>query len=127
VADVGYPVKNYLLTPLPQTHTRDENLYNETLIRTRNPVERSSGVWKRRFPILSNGINLKIAKVQRVIVATAVLHHIALENNAEDPPPLNQREEALFNEAINVPVDLIENINGGNFVRNEMITYFDNL
>jgi hypothetical protein len=88
------------------------------LIRTRNPVERSYGVWKRRFPILSNGINLNIAKVQRIIVATAVLHNIAIENNEEDPPPLNQREEALFNQAIDVPVDLIENINGGNFVRN---------
>jgi hypothetical protein len=56
--------------------------------------------------------------VQRIIVATAVLHNIAIENNEEDPPPLNQREEALFNQAIDVPVDLIENINGGNFVRN---------
>jgi hypothetical protein len=110
VSDAGYPVKNNLLTPLSQTHTRGENLYNEALIRTRNPVERSYGVWKRRFPILSNGINLNIAKVQRIIVATAVLHNIAIENNEEDPPPLNQREEALFNQAIDVPVDLIEKI-----------------
>jgi hypothetical protein len=127
VADAGYPVKKYLLTPLFQTHTRGENVYNEALIRTRNPVERSYGVWKRRFPILSNGINLNIAKVQRIIVATAVLHNIAIKNNEEDPPPLNQREEALFNQAIDVPVDLIEKINGGNFVSNEMITYFDHL
>jgi hypothetical protein len=70
------------------------------LIRTRNPVERSYGVWKRRFPILSNGINLNIAKVQRIIVATAVLHNIEIDNNEEDPPPLNPQEEALFNEQL---------------------------
>jgi hypothetical protein len=65
-----------------------------------------------RFPILSNGINLNIAKVQRIVVATAVLHNTAIENN-EDPPPLKQREEALFNQAIDVSVDLIANTNDG--------------
>ena len=54
VGDAGYPFKNYLLTPLAQINNRGENLYNEALIRTRNTVERSYGVWKRRFPILSN-------------------------------------------------------------------------
>jgi hypothetical protein len=48
--------------------------------------------------------------VQRIVVATAVLYNTAIENN-EDPPPLKQREEALFVQAINV--DLIANTNDG--------------
>jgi hypothetical protein len=38
--------------------------------------------------------------VQRIIVATAVLHNIEIDNNEEDPPPLNPQEEALFNEQL---------------------------
>jgi hypothetical protein len=45
-------------------------------------------------------------------VATAVLHNTAIENN-EDPPPLKQREEALFNQATDVSVDLIADTNDG--------------
>jgi hypothetical protein len=52
------------------------------------------------------------SKVQRIVVATAVLHNTAIENN-EDPPPLKQREEALFNHAIDVSVDLIADTNDG--------------
>jgi hypothetical protein len=48
--------------------------------------------------------------VQRIVVATAVLYNTAIENK-EDPPPLKQREEALFNQAIDVSVDLIANTN----------------
>lgn len=39
--------------------TNVENTFNESQIRTRNPIERSYGVWKRRFPILSLGINVR--------------------------------------------------------------------
>jgi len=46
--------------------------YNESLIRTRNTVERSYGVWKRWFPILATRINVKITSSQSIIVATTV-------------------------------------------------------
>nr|CAI5825436.1 unnamed protein product [Callosobruchus analis] len=55
------------------THVRISSLGT----RTRNPVERCFGVWKRRFPILAVGIRLKIEKVEAVVIATAVLHNIA--------------------------------------------------
>ena len=56
VADSGYPSKPFLMTPLLNVNTPEENLYNEAQIRTRNCVERFYGVWKRRFPILSLGM-----------------------------------------------------------------------
>lgn len=61
------------------------NLYNESQIRTRNVVERSYGVWKRRFPILSLGIRLDIERVEAIVVATAVLHNIATDHNDQLP------------------------------------------
>lgn len=93
---VGDPIKNYLITPLLRTRNEAENLFNESLIRTRNVVERSYGVWKRRFPALALGLRLKLETTQSVIVATAVLHNIACNNN-EQQPFINEEEERAVN------------------------------
>lgn len=85
LGDSGYALKPYLMTKLHETQNRAENLYNESLIRTRNVVERQYGVWKRRFPILRNGIRLQLNTILAVIVATAVLHNIAIEMNEDIP------------------------------------------
>lgn len=78
LGDVGYPNKKYIMTPLTNPITAEESLYNESQIRTRCSVERSYGVWKRKFPILSLGIRLNLRKVQSIIVATAVLHKVTV-------------------------------------------------
>ncbi|CAI6359270.1 unnamed protein product [Macrosiphum euphorbiae] len=95
VGDGGYAVKNYLLTPLLNPLTRAENLYQESQIRTRNIVERSYGVWKRRFPILSLGIRLDLSKVEAIIVATAVLHNIANLQKEKIPVTTNEIQEQI--------------------------------
>lgn len=95
VGDGGYGVKNYLMTPLLNPITRAEQLYQESQIRTRNVVERSYGVWKRRFPVLSLGIRLHISKVETIIVATAVLHNIAILQNETLPPTTQVIQEQI--------------------------------
>jgi hypothetical protein len=59
VADSGYTNTQYVVTPLLNPRNGTENLFNESAFRTRNPVERLYGVWKRRFPILSQGMRLQ--------------------------------------------------------------------
>lgn len=86
LADSGYEVRPYLLTPLNNPETHAQQLYNESQIRTRNVVERSYGVWKRRFPVLAVGMRVKLQTVLNIIVATAVLHNIASNNGEEQPP-----------------------------------------
>uniref|UniRef100_A0A8D8QGY3 Nuclease HARBI1 n=3 Tax=Cacopsylla melanoneura TaxID=428564 RepID=A0A8D8QGY3_9HEMI len=89
LGDSGYECRQYLMPPLRQVRNPAENLYNESLIRTRQSVERLFGVWKRRFPILSLGIRVtqrKIVKADFYIVACAILHNIACKNREEDPP-----------------------------------------
>lgn len=85
VGDSGYQLKPYLMTKMQNVHTPAENLFNESIIRTRNVVERQYGVWKRRFPVLQLEMHLKIESVLTVIIATAVLHNIALQANEEIP------------------------------------------
>jgi len=60
LGDSGYALKPYLLTPISNPVGRTQMLYNESQIRTRNVVERSFGVWKRRFPVLSLGIYFQV-------------------------------------------------------------------
>lgn len=85
IGDSGYPVLPYLMTKLQEARTPAENLYNESLIRTRNVVERQYGVWKRRFAVLSAGIRLKVDTARRVIIAAAVLHNLAVDMNDHFP------------------------------------------
>ncbi|KAI4463174.1 hypothetical protein MML48_4g00008073 [Holotrichia oblita] len=81
VGDSGYSLQTYLMTKLQEARTPAENLFNESIIRTRNVVERQYGVWKRRFPILRVGMHQNVERVMEIIIATAVLHNIAIDMN----------------------------------------------
>ncbi|KAJ8945877.1 hypothetical protein NQ318_002717 [Aromia moschata] len=86
LGDSGYANTNYLITPLDHPNIPAEVLFNESHVRTRNCVERSYGVWKRRFPVLSVGIRVSLDHSKAIVVATAVLHNIAIEENENKPP-----------------------------------------
>lgn len=50
------------------------------LISTRNVVERSYGVLKRRFPILHSGMQLKrVDAIQAVVTASCILHNMCID------------------------------------------------
>lgn len=48
-------------------------------------MERTYGIWKRRFPCLSRGLSTKLLCCTTVVVACAVLHNLALIFNDELP------------------------------------------
>lgn len=61
-----------------------KNRYNLAHSRTRSSVERMFGVWKRRFPCLKFGLRCKLPTIMSTIVATAVLHNIAMDIQEPD-------------------------------------------
>ncbi|GBP36386.1 Putative nuclease HARBI1 [Eumeta japonica] len=81
LGDSAYPCGRYMMTPILNTSTNAERLYNVAQIKTRNTIERTFGVWKRRFPCLSQKLRIKLEHTLAVIIATAVLHNIAIQQN----------------------------------------------
>ncbi|XP_042905121.1 putative nuclease HARBI1 [Parasteatoda tepidariorum] len=78
LGDSGYPLRPYLMTPFLHPTGANQVRYNSTHARARNVVERQYGIWKRRFACLDVPFRCKLQNVQKIIVATAVLHNLAL-------------------------------------------------
>ncbi|XP_041350851.1 putative nuclease HARBI1 [Gigantopelta aegis] len=95
IGDSGYPRLPYLMTPLLNPRDAANNRYNRALCSTRNLVECMFGIWKRRFPCLTYTLRFKDIRISlAVIIATAVLHNIAVaerepnfNDDLDDPPP----------------------------------------
>jgi nuclease HARBI1 len=59
--------------------TDAQRRYNRAHIQTRNVVERSIGILKRRFPCLSSTLAYQPEKVGKIMTVCAILHNIAIE------------------------------------------------
>ncbi|KAJ8970138.1 hypothetical protein NQ317_013584 [Molorchus minor] len=118
---------NVTVIPLRNVRNEAEALFNESQ-RTRNVVERSYGVWKRKFPALAMGMRVHLDTAQVITVATAILHNIACNEN-EQVPPVNLEQEAAINfeNNVDVPIIINEPVNDNNRIRNNIINYFTNL
>lgn len=81
LGDSGYANSGYMLTPLTSPSSPAERSYQRAHITTRNPVERTFGVAKRRFPALAIGLQIDVQTSLSVIVACFILHNIAILNN----------------------------------------------
>lgn len=124
LGDSGYPAERYLLTPLRNPSTPGEILYNKCHIKTRNTVERSYGVWKRRFPCIGTKLRLNQNRIEAIVLATAVLHNICRQRNYPEPDLYEPIQ--IENDASHVPNSL-NNSNGQSTISNLIHNYFDRL
>lgn len=87
LGDKGYAISHHMLTPFRknQTKTRRRQRYNKSHKATRWGVERTIGVWKKRFPIL-NKMNCELGLAMQIITSCAVLHNIARRNSKKFHP-----------------------------------------
>lgn len=88
-ADGGYANSLHVVTPLRNPVGIVQTTFQESVIRTRDPVERQYGILKGRFPVLSLGLRLSLRRTMSVIVVCAVLHNICIDFEGEELPPVN--------------------------------------
>jgi len=117
----NYACCNFLSTLLLETEA--EQLYNESQIRTRNVIERSFGVWKRRFAALVFGLKITPLTAQAVIVATAILHNIA-QVELESDPPIDFDVEAAVKDLEIQEIQYHNGIENANARQSLVDTYF---
>ncbi|GLH11501.1 Uncharacterized protein GBIM_16266 [Gryllus bimaculatus] len=86
LVDGGYASTHYMMASLENSRSPAQNLFNKSQIRSRNVVECLFGIRKKQFPVLALGIRLKLKNIFPVIVATAVVHNLLLQQGEQDPP-----------------------------------------
>lgn len=99
LGDSGYAQTPFMMTPLGTVNSQMDSLYNESQIRTRNTIERTFGIWKRRFPIVTRGIQVHLSRIPGIIVATCVLHNLARLRNDKEPP-IDPEYPTIFEENV---------------------------
>ncbi len=65
--------------------TPAEETYNKAHKATYTVMEKALHSWKTRFPALNKGLQIKSEVVPAIIVATSILHNLAIDRN--DPMP----------------------------------------
>lgn len=98
IGDSGYACSRFLITPYLHPANLSEEAFNTAHCRTRNAVERVFDWFKRRFHVLHSEINMKPAKVCKIIGACAILHNIAISLKEE----MDDEDEEDVNAAVHL-------------------------
>ncbi|XP_029347880.1 putative nuclease HARBI1 [Acyrthosiphon pisum] len=81
--DSGYPLRQWLLTPISNPTTNAEEYFNKRQMSTRSIIERCNGLLKMRFRCLlkDRTLHYKPEKSTAIINACTVLHNMCIKNN----------------------------------------------
>lgn len=105
LGDSAYGAGDYLCKPIENARTDAERNYQNAQVRSRNVVERTFGVLKRKFPCLAIGLDFKLDKVQDVIVACWILYNMLHLEENQDVNDI-YREEIEFQDDVAMQLDL---------------------
>nr|XP_027228383.1 putative nuclease HARBI1 [Penaeus vannamei] len=73
LGDSAYPLRAYPMTPISNPNTDSKVRYYAAHAKTRNVIERTFGVWKRRFRVLSSQLRTKLNTSMLAICSAVVL------------------------------------------------------
>lgn len=99
-----------MFTPLRNPTTAPERKYNKAQIRTRNIIEITFGLWKRRFSCLRRSLANAPQTIVNIIITCALLHNMAQKYNTRDDDSHSEEEEEEEGEdRLTFPVEDIQN------------------
>lgn len=82
LGDSAYALSERVLVPIQSPSTHKERIYNREFRKIRCSVERTIGIWKGRWRIIDRQggpLRFQPENATKVIVATAILHNIAMK------------------------------------------------
>jgi len=119
LGDSGYPPRPWLLTPVLNPISREEQRYNSSHMRTRCVVERAFGVLKSRFMCIDTSARTLLYKQGKccdIVIVVVVLHNLCIDNRI--PLPLGNDQVDNGNIGGN---QYVGNQNDGASVRRRLI------
>lgn len=101
IGDEAFALRNNFLKPFGQNELdREKRIFNYRLSRARRVVENTFGILATRFRIFLQPINLKLENVEKVVMATCVLHNFLRRRSSNTYIPSNFDTEHLDEVAI---------------------------
>lgn len=91
VADDAFPLRVDMLKPFRQADldSRDRKIFNYRLSRARRIVENAFGILSSRFRIYHTAINVEPENIEKIVMATCVLHNFLIEHTPSSYAPRN--------------------------------------
>lgn len=84
VADDAFPLMVNLMKPYPQRNlTKEQEIYNYWLSRSRRVVENAFGILASRFRVFLSAVNLCPSKVSKITLTCCYLHNYLKKRNVE--------------------------------------------
>ena len=129
MGDTAYPLRPWLMTVYGGNPGGARGVYHTALCKTRNVVERSFGIWKKRFYCLDFGLRVHdMTLASKIIVCTSILHNLAIQHGDEgddldDLPDQGQNRSILAMDQGPQDIDGID-ANEGQARRNLFLNHF---
>lgn len=109
LGDAAFPMREWLQKPYPQKGLRqNERNYNYRLSRARRVVENAFGMWANRFRVFLTTINLKPETVQKLVLASCIIHNLLRDFNPDNYRLPEHAPETPEGDWIRDPLDGLE-------------------
>lgn len=95
VADDAFPLRTDILKPFKQAllDSAEKEVFNYRLSRARHIVENVFGILASRFRIFQSPINLEPRNIEKIVMATCVLHNFLTEQQYRTYFPANYMDK----------------------------------
>ena len=79
LGDAAYPCRDWLIPPLPTEQELVQQKFNKAQRETRNLIERTFGVLKKRFYALQTGLRVRdMDFAGKLVICAVVLHNMCI-------------------------------------------------
>ncbi|XP_063808935.1 uncharacterized protein LOC135016457 [Pseudophryne corroboree] len=130
VADEAFALHEHVMKPYPKRGlTTEKRVYNYRLSRARRTVENAFGILSNRFRIFHTAINLRVDKINWVVLACCALHNLLRKKKMPPRNPARPEPTEIVSNTCFTPIcrpeATVVNPTDAKRVREEYLAYFN--